>query len=107
MPTTKPRVHVTLEPHTHDVIERLATLQGRTRGAVISELLDSVAPAISRTVKLLEAAASAPETLKDNLRSVVEGAQADYARAVGDSSKQLEILTNQLNDQGNTDEKEN
>lgn len=107
MPTTKPRVHVTLEPDTHDVIERLATLQGKTRGAVISEMLDSIVPAISRTVTLLEAAAAAPEMLKENFRAVIEGAQSDLAEASGDSAKQLDILMNKLNDQGNTDEKEN
>lgn len=107
MPTTKPRVQVTLEPETHAVIERLANLQGKTRGAVIAEMLDSIVPAITRTVTLLEAAAAAPETLKDNLRAVVEGAQADLSDASGDSAKQLDILMNKLNHQGNTDEKEN
>jgi DNA-binding FrmR family transcriptional regulator len=98
MPTIKPRVQVTLEPETHAVIERLANIQGKTRGAVIAEMLDSIVPAISKTVTLLEAAAAAPESLKDNLRSVVESAQADLVGVSGDSKNQLDILMNKLND---------
>jgi pilus assembly protein TadC len=102
MPTIKPRVQVTLEPSTHEVIERLANLQGKTRGGVISEMLDSIVPAITRTVTLLEAAAAAPESLKDNLRAAVEGAQADLADASGDSSKQLDILMKELKQEEQT-----
>lgn len=92
MPTIKPRVAVTLEPKTHEVIERLATLQGRTRGAVIADLLDSVAPALTRTVALLEAALEAPEQVKNGLRSVVEGIHEELVSASGDSTRQLEQL---------------
>jgi len=86
MPTIKPRVQVTLEPHTHEVIERLAALQGRTRGAVIADLIDSVAPALARTVALLDAAASAPSQVKRGLRSVVDSMHADLAIAAGGSA---------------------
>lgn len=96
MPTNKPRVAVTLEPHTHEVIERLAVLQGRTRGAVIAELLDSVAPALGRTVALLEAAKEAPEQVKRGLRNVVEGVHQELVQASGDASLQLGIFLGQL-----------
>uniref|UniRef100_UPI00287F8070 hypothetical protein n=1 Tax=Pseudomonas aeruginosa TaxID=287 RepID=UPI00287F8070 len=67
MPTIKPRVQVTLEPSTHEVIERLAALQGCSRGAVIADLIDSVAPALGRTVALLEAAREAPAQVRQGL----------------------------------------
>jgi len=92
MPTLKPRTTVTLEPSTHAVIERLSVLQGRSRGAVIADLLDSVAPAMTRTVALLEAAAAAPQQVKDGLRSVVEGIHADLVSASGASTTQLDDL---------------
>lgn len=104
MPTIKPRVQVTLEPETHAVIERFAALQGRTRGSVIAELLDSIAPSITRTVALLEAAVAAPESIKDGLRAVVEGAQEDLADAAGDASKQLDMLMRSLGSDGAPDE---
>lgn len=96
MPTIKPRVQVTLEPETHAVIERFASLQNRSRGAVIAELLDSIAPSLRRTVALLEAAIAAPESIKDGLRGVVEGLQGELVNVSGDASKQLDILLDQI-----------
>lgn len=96
MPTIKPRVNVTLEPQTHAVIERLAHLQGRTRGAVIADLLDSIAPVMGRTVALLEAASSAPQQVKDGLRSVVEGVHDDLLAQAGVNSAQMDQLMHEL-----------
>jgi hypothetical protein len=92
MPTVKPRVTITLEQSTHDVIDRLAALQGRTRGVVIAELLDEVVPALSRTVALLEAAAAAPQQVKAGLRAVVEGVHRDLVAVSGDGIGQLDML---------------
>lgn len=96
MPTIKPRVQVTLEPHDHEVIARLAKLQGRTRGAVIADLLHEVIPALARTVALLEAAAEAPEQVKKGLRSVVDSVHDDLVRVSGDSIKQMDFLLSEL-----------
>lgn len=96
MPTIKPRVQVTLEPETHAVIERFAQLQGRTRGSVIAELLDSVAPSLTRTVALLEAAFEAPKSVKNGLRGVVESLRAELVDASGDASKQLNFVLSQM-----------
>lgn len=96
MPTLKPRVQVTLEPSTHEVIERLAKLQGRTRGAIIADLLNSVAPSLTRTVALLEAAMEAPNEVKRGLRSVVEGLHRELVSVAGDASSQLDMLMDRL-----------
>ena len=96
MPTLKPRVQVTLEPQTHAVIERLAELQGRTRGAVIADLLDSITPVMGRTVALLEAAASAPQQVKDGLRSVVEGVHNELLAKAGVNNTQMDMLLERL-----------
>jgi len=92
MPTIKPRVAVTLEPATHDVIDRLAELQGCSRGAVIADLLDSVAPALTRTVALLEAAREAPQQVKNGLLQVVQGVHDELVGVAGDATKQLDFL---------------
>lgn len=100
MPTLKPRVQVTLEPQTHEVIERLAHLQGRSRGAVIAELLDSVAPVLAKTVALLEAAAQAPQQVKDGLRSVVQSTHDEFLDVSGDMIKQMDWLFTELSGGG-------
>lgn len=105
MPTLKPRVNVTLEPQTYVVIERLAAIQGRSRGSVISDLLDSIAPVMARTVSLLEAAAVAPQQVKDGLRSVVEGVHADLVVMAGEDAHGMDVLLGHLSggaDEGST-----
>ncbi|MNC18803.1 hypothetical protein D3C81_1085510 [compost metagenome] len=99
MPTLKPRVQVTMEPATHEVIERFAQLQGRTRGAVIADLLDSIAPSLARTVALLEAAIEAPKEVKRGLRGVVDGLHQELVGVTGaasEASKQLDMLLAQM-----------
>lgn len=96
MPTLKPRVTITMEPFTHEAISRLASLQGRTRGAVIAELLDSIAPSLTRTVALLEAAMEAPEQIKAGLRGVVESLQDELSSVAGDASAQLDMLMDRV-----------
>lgn len=106
MPTLKPRVQVTMEPATHEVIEALARLQGRTRGAIISDLLDSIAPSLSRTVALLQAASEASGDIKRGLKSVVEGLHQELVEATGmakDASKQLDMLMSQDGSAGGVD----
>lgn len=92
MPTAKPRIAVTLEQSTFEVIARMAALQGVSRGSIVADLLDSVAPSLARTVSLLEAAAAAPKQVQDGLREVVEAAHDDFTALAGDATKQLDML---------------
>lgn len=92
MPTAKPRIAVTLEQSTFEVIARMASLQGVSRGSVVADLLDSVAPVLARTVALLEAAAAAPKQVQDGLREVVESAHDDFMVIAGDATNQLDML---------------
>lgn len=98
MPTLKPRVQVTLEPATHEVIERLAALQGCSRGAVIADLIDSVAPALGRTVALLEAAREAPSQVRQGLIDVVHGLHGELLEATGEASKEVQLCLDRLGD---------
>lgn len=92
MPTAKPRIAVTLEQTTFEVITRMAALQGVSRGSIVADLLDSVAPSLARTVSLLEAAAAAPKQVQDGLREVVEAAHDDFTALAGDATRQLDML---------------
>lgn len=96
MPTIKPRVQVTLDFQTHEVIQRLAAAQGRTRGAIIAELLDSVAPVLARTAAMIEAASEASEQVKSGLRSVAEGVHSDLVGAAGEGIRQMDLMICEL-----------
>lgn len=54
MATDKPRITLTLEPEWHDVLSRLAALQGRPMSKVIGELLQEIMPILSRLTSALE-----------------------------------------------------
>lgn len=71
MPTFSPRVHVTLSPSLDALLGRLATLQRVSKSNVLRELLETAAPALERSVALMEAAArSKPEALRGLARSL-------------------------------------
>jgi hypothetical protein len=57
MPTTKPRLSVTLEPADAAILERLSALSGNSQSAIVGELLASSREVFERMVQLLEAAA--------------------------------------------------
>lgn len=52
--TEKPRITLTLEPEWHDVLSRLASLQGRPMSKVIGELLHEIMPILTRLTSALE-----------------------------------------------------
>lgn len=100
MPTIKPRIAVTLNEPTFQVIARMAELQGCSRGSVVADLLESVAPVLGRTVALLEAAAAAPKQVRDGLRGVVEDTHDQLVEVAGDSILQMDWLLSELSGAG-------
>lgn len=99
MPTVKPRIITTLQPATFEVFSRLAELQGRSRGAVLADVAESVADSMRNTVALLEAAKQAQEEGDDahgetlnTLRSAALDLERSLYRAVGQGVRQLDWL---------------
>tara|TARA_R110002072_G_C7914162_1_gene530568 strand:- start:1225 stop:1719 length:495 start_codon:yes stop_codon:yes gene_type:complete len=72
MATTKPRLTITLEPHTHLVISTLAGLQGYSKSKVITDLLDAVVPVLERTARLLQMAETAQTTVTRDMKNSFE-----------------------------------
>ena len=87
MPTSKPRIAITLDPRVYATIERLAQLQRKSRGAVVAELVTSIHEPLMRTVALLDAAAEAPEQVKAGLRGVIEGVESQLVGAAGGGAR--------------------
>jgi hypothetical protein len=68
MPSLKPRLALTLPEHRHDLLKRLAVLQGVSMASVVTDLLEECYPVLERVVVALEAAKSASESAKTGLR---------------------------------------
>ena len=77
MPSAKPRLALTLPEHRHDLIKRLAGLQGVSMASVVTELLEECYPVLERVVVALEAAKSASESAKTGLRESCDRAIAE------------------------------
>ena len=96
MPTHKPRINLTVPQHLNETFARLAELQGRSRGAVIVELLIAIEPSMRRTIATLEAAQDAPKELRENLRKTVEDMEKELTAALGVGVQQMDMLLEQL-----------
>lgn len=92
MPSSKPVIAVRLSPHVFEVFRRLAELQGKSRGGVLAEILESIYPPLMRTVALLEAAAEAPSQVRQGLVRTLEHVELDLVRSLGGNLAQLDFL---------------
>lgn len=77
MPSVKPRLALTLPEHRHDLLKRLAALQGVSMASVVTELLEECYPVLERVVVALEAAKTASESAKTGLRESCDKAIAE------------------------------
>lgn len=96
MPTTKPRIAITLNQHTYETIRRLAELNGEPMSRIVAELIEAVRDPLMRTVALLEAAREAPQQVKDGLRGTFEAMERDLYGAAGYAQGQVDWLIEEL-----------
>lgn len=96
MPTTKPRITVTLNQHVYDVFARLAELQGQSKGSIIAEILETVYPPLMRTVALLEAANEAPKQVRQGLKSNLEAIERELLKSTEGTTGQLDWMIQEM-----------
>lgn len=63
MPTTKPRITITLSPKTYDAITTYADLRGRPKAGVVAELLEAVTGHLGVSISRLVEAKNAPDAV--------------------------------------------
>jgi hypothetical protein len=56
VPTTNPRINVTLAPSTHAMVEKLAKIQRCSKSTVLRELLEASEPSLAQALAMMEAA---------------------------------------------------
>jgi hypothetical protein len=96
MATKKPRLTITLEPHTYHVVSTLAGLQGQSRSKVITDLLDTVTPVLERTCHILEMANKASSSVNNDLKDSMERSEAKLQAMMNDAMGQLDIFAEAL-----------
>lgn len=96
MPTINPRVNVTLKPHQYELLTRLGRAQGRSRSAILLELLELVFPVLERVVVAIEGAQKAQDMARDGLRESVERAEQAILPHVAAAMGQLDAFVDQV-----------
>lgn len=77
MPTVKPRITITLEPHSHEVLSRLSAASRQSMASIVTEILDTAIPSLERVVVVLERAANASQEVRDGVAAAVERAERE------------------------------
>jgi hypothetical protein len=92
MPTSKPRITITLTDKQHEVLHALAELQKVSMSSIVVELLDTSMPVLQRLVSILSAAAAAPKSVLDGLRQSLEGAEENVLGKQEEVMAQFDLL---------------
>lgn len=78
MATDKPRITITLEPEHYALLRRLSALNGESMSSIVGELVESVAPTLSRVADVLEHAATVQGDAMGELRRIAEEAERQF-----------------------------
>lgn len=82
MATSKPRITITLEPRTYEVVHRLAKLNRQSMSRVITDFLAVADGQMRRAVVILEAAAGASDQAREGVRQTLARAESALVPAL-------------------------
>jgi hypothetical protein len=88
MPTTNPRVNVTLSPSLDSLVTRLSGLERVSKSMVLRELLEAAEPSLMHAVALMEAAKGAGVEARKRIAQDME-TSVSAARSVTDLAHRL------------------
>lgn len=100
MATKRSRFTISLNPQMYATLKRMSDLGGQPLSTIVSEILESVHEPFMRTVALMEAAATAPQQVKDGLRQTVENVERELYATVGYNTAQIDWLTDAFGKRG-------
>ena len=92
MPTKNPRINVTLEPHRHDLLRRMASVTQQSMSAILVDMFESIAPVFERAVVVAEQAAAARGDVKDGIRRAAEEAEQQLMPLLAGATNQLQMF---------------
>lgn len=96
MPTLNKRVSLTLEPHRHDLLRRLAGLQRVSMSKVVVSILEEMYPVLERLCVSLESAKRAQESTRDGLKRAADQAISELEPLLMASLNQFDLFIGQI-----------
>ena len=100
MPTKKPRITITLEPHIARLLDELADLQGKTKTEILGELLETIREPYERVAVILRAAKSAPREALGRFRDQVHAVEQAIVPAGAAAMSQMDFLVHAIGADG-------
>lgn len=92
VPTTNPRIALTLPPHRYELLRRLADLQGVSMASIVGELLETVEPVFERMCVAIESVKSAPQEMHAGLLKSFLEAEAKVMPLLEEASAQSDLF---------------
>ncbi len=96
MPTTNPRINVTLSVSLDSMVARMASFQRVSKSQVLRELLEAAEPALQRAVVLMEAATTASAEARAGLARQMTSGQEHAEDAIAVILSRLDRATGDL-----------
>lgn len=92
MATNKPRITITLDPKTYNVLKSISDCGDKTMSGFVSEMLDAAMPTLERMAVTFQAIKSAQEAEQQNFLSSMDRAQAALEPAVMQAIGQFDLF---------------
>ncbi len=92
MPTVKPRITVTLEPHSHEVLSRLSRLGGDSMSSLVAQYVELAIPSLERLVVAMERVHEAPQEIREGFAAAVAEAERDVMPVLEQASRQADMF---------------
>jgi hypothetical protein len=77
LPTTNPRISITLQPEELAILDRFSAASGTPRATVLSGLVATVLPELEKAAELIEMANAAPRHVQQGLVESLSAATKD------------------------------
>jgi uncharacterized protein (DUF1778 family) len=100
MPTSKPRITITLSQHQHDLLGAMADAQKVSMSSIVVELLDTAVPVLERVMDLINAAKRAPKEALDELKRSLDRAEHSVLGMQQEAIGQLDLLLKEAGGMG-------
>ena len=98
MPTSKPRITITLTDQQHALLQAMAGYQGGSMSSIVVDLLETALPVMERIVLVMKAASAAPQEMLDGLKESMERAEAQVLDQMQGHMGQLDIFVKEASE---------
>lgn len=92
MATSKPRITITLEPRTYEVLSRMSKAGNESMSQIVTGLVDLAVPSLERVVAVIERAATASDEVKDGMRAALDRADRAIIPQLIDAAQQGDMF---------------